>query len=60
MASTSTTKQASWWCGLTREQLKQAIAEREAGWRLLKARYLDHIGQQMCGGEPLTRKPKDD
>lgn len=60
MARTTTERAPSWWIGLDRTQLGQAVKEREPGWRLLKARYLDHIGQQMCGSEPLTRKPKDD
>ena len=39
----------SWWCGLDRQQLGEAIKARVLKWSAQKQRYLDHIGHQIVG-----------
>jgi hypothetical protein len=49
----------SWWVGLSRTELHEAIRAREAGWRAQSPKYLDHLGAQIGGGhEPSTGRSR--
>jgi hypothetical protein len=50
------TRSASWWVGLDRQSLAREIAAHEPIWRVQKARFLDHVGEQLIGWrEPIIR-----
>lgn len=39
----------SWWIGLDRQQLGEAVKARALMWSAQKQRFLDHIGHQIVG-----------
>lgn len=51
-------RSTSWWIGLDRRQLNEAVQARVLMWSAQKKRFLDHIGEQIVGvREPYeTRK----
>lgn len=36
-------RQMSWWCSLSRDELKQAIQAREEEWQRQRTSYRDHV-----------------
>jgi hypothetical protein len=51
----------SWWVGLTREQLRQAVAERAEYFRLQQQPFLDQIGARMCSEDwQMSRRKNED